>query len=137
MRRRRPRRQAQSEVCVKIGESDIGRGATMSLSPGSLLTGVLILAVLVQGYKTFRRRRRPRGIGDGLGLDRSRPFVVGTFLQMEALLSRLRCACSGSLVSLGETTVWHHEMELRAVRLECLRCEESGSAYFQVSEHIH
>ncbi len=100
---------------------------------GLAISLALILALGFSGWRLASRishsRRRRRLPAESAAT----AVVVRSFDEIDEWLTESRCACSGSLTSLGEASEELDGRRLRIVRSECSRCEEERSLYFDVT----
>ncbi len=104
---------------------------------GLALTVALLLALGFSGYRLFVRRSleyRRRRLAGG-SVETAMPVV--SFDEIDLELARRRCHCGGRYDRHGEGPVAGKGAMLRAVALECRRCEERTRAYFDLTAVYH
>lgn len=104
---------------------------------GLALTIALLLAIGFSGYRFLGRRslvRRQQRLPGG-SMETALP--VSSFDEIDGELVRRRCHCGGRYDRHGEGPVGGPGAMVRAVAVECRRCEERSRVYFDLVAVYH
>ncbi len=93
----------------------------------------LLAALAIVALRALRRARAKRRLAQLPAGSAATAMAVGSFVEIDEEIARRRCGCGGRLKSCGETSYERQGRRLRAVTVECVRCERRFRLYFDVT----
>ena len=103
----------------------------------TILTIVLIVAVVVMTTRIWTRRRRRGAWAEQPGRSAHNVLEVVRFDEMDETVRAERCHCGGrlSVVSEGSQTV--DGQQLRVIRADCRDCDQDLYFFFKIRKVLH
>jgi hypothetical protein len=99
-----------------------------------LLACVLVLALTVVAWRSWRRRAADRALP---GRSPATAIPVEDYSDIDVAIRRQTCPCGSRFVLRGEGPVRGHNTTLRMTRIECRRCARVRVLYFDLRTVRH